>query len=87
MTFRGATIHGPAVIFPSGDVTLLGLVWPAPGNDPNSLFIEIPVREWVTGVIPMANPTFQDCTVLNVAIAGRPADIERLRERMLGADS
>jgi hypothetical protein len=67
--FVNRRILGPAVILLEGD--------------PDAFLWEVsPDRERVIGAILVKDTTFEQCTFTNVGIAGRPDDIERIREKL-----
>lgn len=79
--FEGCEIRGPAVIIPQGsnlaNNNLMG--------NPDALLWEIPTeRPEVIGAVLARNCTFEDCTFVNVGLAGPKDFIEQVR-RSLGA--
>lgn len=77
--FEGCELKGPAVLVPQGsnlaNSSLLG--------DPDALLWEIPPdRPEVIGAILARNCTFENCTFMNVGLAGSPEFIRQVRQSL-----
>jgi hypothetical protein len=75
--FEDCVILGPAVIFPSGENTIIGGVIE---GDPESLFWKIdPSRPARTGAVVIRGCTFRNCRFVQVGFVGTADTLEQLR--------
>ena len=77
--FKGCDLKGPAVLVPqSSNFANTNIV-----GDPDALLWEIPPdRPTVIGAILIRNCTFEDCTFMNVGLAGSPEFIDQMRQSL-----
>lgn len=77
--FEGCELKGPAVLIPQGsNLANSNLV-----GDPNAVLWEIPPdRLEVIGAILARNCTFENCTFMNVGLAGSPEFIQQVRQSL-----
>jgi len=70
ITFRRCTIRGPVIIYPMGAFSTNRCSWQV--SDISTLFYELADGEH-TGLLPVADLSFEDCDFQNIGVAGSPA--------------
>jgi hypothetical protein len=78
-SYERALIFGPAVIALLGNVSFVNGSF---AGHPDAMFIEVPEKKWVQGVIGLQDVTFTDCRFENIAIIGPRDLIEQLRSEI-----
>jgi hypothetical protein len=74
--YEDCVIQGPAMIVPLEDVTFDSNTWVI---DPNGLFVEFPEGSSIQGAIGLGGVTIRRCELRNIAVAGTPDVIARIR--------
>lgn len=75
--FEGCDIKGPAVLVPQNSTFLGSSLM----GDPSAWLWEIPPeRTEVIGAILVRNCTFEDCTFIDIGLAGTPEFVQKIKE-------
>lgn len=69
LRFVGCRVEGPAVVFAAGPVTVARGRWDLLGAPQAARYIRLPEPEWAYGVVMLDSVDFEDCDLVNIAVA------------------
>lgn len=79
--FENCTIHGPAIIFPSGCTFDGGGFMELPGDDLEPLLWEIGLgQEYAIGPMRVLDCVFRNCNLIGIGVTGRTELIQQMRD-------